>query len=79
MIKAIITSQSTWIKAMSLDPDTGLDRENYRTRSVQGIEAASSFMPGFWLWSKIIENLAVLDYSTDLSMAAYDWRLSFYK
>lgn len=79
MLKAIITSQATWIKAMSLDPDTGLDRQYYRTRAVQGVEAASSFMPGFWLWSKIIENLAVLDYSSDLYMAAYDWRLSFYK
>lgn len=32
-----------------------------------------------WIWSKIVENLAVVGYDTNnLLLAAYDWRLSFW-
>lgn len=45
--------------------------------STPGIDAASSFIQGYWIWSKIIENLAVVDYDpNNLFLAAYDWRLS---
>ena len=44
-----------------------------------GIDAASSFIQGYWIWSKIVENLAVVGYDTNnLHLAPYDWRLSFY-
>jgi hypothetical protein len=29
---------------------------------------------GYWVWQKIVENLAVLGYDTNsMDMAAYDW------
>jgi phospholipid:diacylglycerol acyltransferase len=35
-------------------------------------------LSGYWIWSKIIENLAVLEYDhNDLALAAYDWRLAY--
>lgn len=44
-----------------------------------GIDAASSFMQGYWIWSKIVENLAVVGYDTNnMILAAYDWRLSYW-
>ena len=44
-----------------------------------GIDAASSFIQGYWIWSKIVENLAVVGYDTNnLLLAAYDWRLSYW-
>ena len=77
-IQAIVTRKQEWIKAMSLDPVTGLDGEGSKIRSAQGLDAASYFITGYWIWSKIIENLAVIDYDyNDLSLQAYDWRLAY--
>ncbi|GJN92257.1 hypothetical protein Rhopal_005287-T1 [Rhodotorula paludigena] len=79
MLRAMIKSKDAWTKAMALDPFTGLDPDGYKVRAAQGLDAASAFIPGYWIWQKVIENLAVLNYDhDDLSLAAYDWRLSFY-
>ncbi|KAJ7506226.1 Lecithin:cholesterol/phospholipid:diacylglycerol acyltransferase [Mycena galericulata] len=44
-------------------------------RAAEGIDVASSFIQG----SKIVENLAVVNYDTNnLHLAPYDWRLSYY-
>lgn len=35
-------------------------------------------MPGYWVWAKIISNLAAIGYdSNNMHLAAYDWRLSY--
>lgn len=48
-------------------------------RSSLGIDAASSFIQGYWIWQKIIENLAIVGYDpNNLLLAAYDWRLSYW-
>lgn len=77
MVSAIVTNKDRWIRAMSLDPETGLDPPGAKLRSAQGFSAADYFIQGYYLWSKILENLAVLGYDGhDLALAAYDWRLS---
>ena len=82
---------------MMLDPVTGLDPPNVKVRAAEGIDAASSFVQGYWIWfghsswlaihwpepfvsrSKIVENLAVVNYDTNnLYLAPYDWRLSYF-
>ncbi len=35
----------------------GLDPDGVRVRAAQGIDAADYFVPGYWVWAKIIENL----------------------
>ncbi len=62
-----------------LDPYTGLDPPHAKVRAAEGIDAASMFIQGYWLWQKIVENLAVVGYDStnNLGMASYDWRLSF--
>ncbi|BGP12575.1 hypothetical protein JCM10213_004838 [Rhodosporidiobolus nylandii] len=78
MLRAVLKNKDAWTRAMSLDPFTGLDPPGYKVRAAQGLDAASAFMPGYWIWQKVIENLAVLDYTyDDLSLAAYDWRLAY--
>lgn len=78
MVQSIVTRKAEWIKAMSLDTKTGLDPDGVKVRSAQGLDAASYFITGYWIWSKIIENLAAIDYDyNDLSLQAYDWRLSY--
>lgn len=56
MFRAIVTRKEQWIAAMMLDPETGLDPPGYKVRAAEGLDGASSFMPGFWLWSKVIES-----------------------
>ncbi|TIB00860.1 hypothetical protein E3P96_02543 [Wallemia ichthyophaga] len=74
MFKSIFADKNEWIRQISLDCDTGLDPAGVRVRPAQGLDAASMFMQGYWVWRPIIENLACINY---LEMAAYDWRLAY--
>ncbi|PWZ02701.1 putative LRO1-a lecithin cholesterol acyltransferase-like protein [Testicularia cyperi] len=79
MMRTIVFEKEMWVRHLSLDPDTGLDPPGIRVRAAEGLDAASFFAAGYWIWSKVIENLAVLGYDTNnLFLASYDWRLSFY-
>ncbi|KAK0454756.1 phospholipid:diacylglycerol acyltransferase [Armillaria borealis] len=79
MLSQVTFNREKWIAAMMLDPITGLDPPGAKIRAAQGIDAASSFIQGYWIWSKIVENLAVVNYDTNnLFLAPYDWRLSYY-
>ncbi|KAG6872948.1 hypothetical protein C0995_004832 [Termitomyces sp. Mi166 len=79
MISQVTFNKEKWISAMMLDPVTGLDPPDVKIRAAEGIDAASSFVQGYWIWSKIVENLAVVNYDTNnLYLAPYDWRLSYY-
>ncbi|KAI0743664.1 phospholipid:diacylglycerol acyltransferase [Daedaleopsis nitida] len=79
MISQVTFNRDKWIAALMLDPVTGLDPPGAKVRAAEGINAASSFIQGYWLWSKIVENLAVVGYDTNnLHLAPYDWRLSYY-
>ncbi|EST09937.1 Lecithin:cholesterol/phospholipid:diacylglycerol acyltransferase [Kalmanozyma brasiliensis GHG001] len=79
MMRTIVLQKEMWVRHLSLDPDTGLDPPGIRVRAAEGLDAASFFAAGYWIWSKVIENLAVLGYDTNnLFLASYDWRLSYY-
>jgi hypothetical protein len=45
-IRAVITGKAQWLRAMMLDPDTGLDPPGIRIRAAQGLDAASYFITG---------------------------------
>lgn len=47
MLRAIINSKAAWVKAMSLDEFTGIDPPGFKVRAAQGLDAATSFMPGY--------------------------------
>lgn len=79
MMRTIVFEKELWVRHLSLDPETGLDPPGIRVRAAEGFDAASFFAAGYWIWSKVIENLAVLGYDTNnLFLASYDWRLSYY-
>ncbi|WWC89112.1 uncharacterized protein L201_004030 [Kwoniella dendrophila CBS 6074] len=79
MIRAVLTNKERWLQALSVDPETGLDPPGFKIRAAQGLDAASEFIQGYWIWQKIVENLATLGYDTNsMDMAAYDWRLAYY-
>ena len=51
MITQVTFNREKWMNALLLDPATGLDPPGAKVRAAEGIDAASSFIQGFWLWS----------------------------
>ncbi|EGW34741.1 uncharacterized protein SPAPADRAFT_132946 [Spathaspora passalidarum NRRL Y-27907] len=78
MLKMMILDKTCWLKHIMLDQETGLDPPGIKLRAAEGFEASDFFMPGYWIWNKILQNLAVIGYSPDnMISAAYDWRLTY--
>ena len=78
MMRALVLDQENWKQHIMLDKSTGLDPPNgIKLRAAQGFDASDFFITGYWIWNKILENLASLGYDpTNSFTAAYDWRLS---
>ncbi|KAI0157059.1 LACT-domain-containing protein [Hypoxylon sp. FL1284] len=78
MMRALVMDKEIWKRHIMLDKRTGLDPPNIKLRAAQGFDATDFFITGYWIWSKILENLASLGYDpTNSFTAAYDWRLSY--
>lgn len=78
MMRALVLDKTSWKKHIMLDEHTGLDPPGIKLRAAQGFDAADFFITGYWIWNKILENLATIGYDpTNAFTAAYDWRLSF--
>ena len=77
-MRALVLNKASWKRHIMLDPDTGLDPPGIKIRAAQGFDAADFFITGYWIWNKILENLASIGYDpTNAFTAAYDWRLSY--
>jgi phospholipid:diacylglycerol acyltransferase len=50
MLSQVTFNKEKWISAMMLDPITGLDPPDAKIRAAEGINAASTFIQGYWLW-----------------------------
>ncbi|UKZ66922.1 uncharacterized protein TrAtP1_008087 [Trichoderma atroviride] len=78
MMKALVLDKEIWKRHIMLDKRTGLDPPMVKLRAAQGFDATDFFITGYWIWSKIFENLATIGYDpTNSFTAAYDWRLSY--
>jgi phospholipid:diacylglycerol acyltransferase len=78
MMRALVLDKETWKTHIMLDKKTGLDPPGIKLRAAQGFDATDFFITGYWIWNKILENLASLGYDPVNSYtAAYDWRLSY--
>ncbi|MCJ1467280.1 hypothetical protein MMC07_005904 [Pseudocyphellaria aurata] len=77
MMRALVLDKASWKKHIMLDKITGVDPPGIKLRAAQGFDATDFFITGYWIWNKILENLATLGYDpTNAFTAAYDWRLS---
>jgi phospholipid:diacylglycerol acyltransferase len=55
-----------------------MDPPGIKLRAAQGFDATDFFITGYWIWNKILENLATIGYDpTNAFTAAYDWRLTY--
>ena len=78
MMRALVLDQASWKRHIMLDKVTGLDPPCCKLRAASGFDATDFFVTGYWIWNKIIENLATIGYDPSNSFtAAYDWRLSY--
>jgi phospholipid:diacylglycerol acyltransferase len=78
MMRALVLDKEGWKRHIMLDKQTGLDPPGVKLRAAQGFDAADFFITGYWIWNKILENLATIGYDpTNSYTAAYDWRLSY--
>ncbi|KAK3384782.1 Lecithin:cholesterol acyltransferase-domain-containing protein [Podospora didyma] len=78
MMRALVMEKEVWKKHIMLDKQTGLDPPGIKLRAAQGFDATDFFITGYWIWNKILENLASLGYDpTNSYTAAYDWRLAY--
>ena len=76
--RTLLLERDCWRDHIMLDPVTGGDPEGVRLRAAQGFEAADYFLGNYWVWGKLIHNLADVGYTpSNMSLEAYDWRLSF--
>lgn len=77
MLKAMLFDKSCWLQNLMLDDETGLDPPHFKIRAAQGLGSADFFVTGYWIWGRIMENLAVIGYDPGImQVAAYDWRLA---
>ena len=77
MMRALVLDKASWKRHIVLDKISGLDPPGVKLRAAQGFDAADFFITGYWIWNKILENLATLGYDpSNAYTAAYDWRLS---
>jgi phospholipid:diacylglycerol acyltransferase len=78
MMRALVLDKAGWKQHIMLDKETGLDPPGVKLRAAQGFDATDFFITGYWIWNKILENLATIGYDpTNAFSAAYDWRLSY--
>ncbi|KAI9373715.1 phospholipid:diacylglycerol acyltransferase [Aspergillus egyptiacus] len=78
MMRALVLDKAGWKNHIMLDKETGLDPPGIKLRAAQGFDATDFFITGYWIWNKIVENLASIGYDpTNAFTAAYDWRLSY--
>ena len=78
MLSSFFTDSECWKEHLTLDPFTGLDPEEIKIRSAEGIKGADYFLGNFWVWAKIIQNLAYVGYTpSEMRIMPYDWRLAF--
>lgn len=78
MMRALVMDKAEWKNHVMLDRETGLDPPGIKLRAAQGFDATDFFITGYWIWNKILENLATIGYDpTNAFTAAYDWRRSY--
>jgi phospholipid:diacylglycerol acyltransferase len=80
MLRAMFLDKAYWQSQLMIDLETGLDPPYVKLRAAQGFDATDLFVTGYWIWNKVIENLAAIGYEPNsMASASYDWRLSYLK
>lgn len=78
MLQKALLNRECWLQHIAMNSTTGLDPEGIKLRPATGLAAADYFFGPYWVWGRVVENLADVGYDENsMQMASYDWRLSF--
>ncbi|WIA16398.1 hypothetical protein OEZ85_013090 [Tetradesmus obliquus] len=76
MAQTLLADRGCWMRHMKLDPVTGSDPPGIKLRAAKALEAVDYFVPGYWVFSKLVQSLADIGYdNNNLVAVPYDWRL----
>eukprot|EP00879_Flechtneria_rotunda_P012648 GHRR01013206.1.p1 GENE.GHRR01013206.1~~GHRR01013206.1.p1 ORF type:complete len:750 (+),score=225.44 GHRR01013206.1:937-3186(+) len=76
MAQTLLSDRACWMRHMKLDPVTGSDPPGIKLRAAKALEAVDYFVPGYWVFSKLVQSLADIGYdNNNLVAVPYDWRL----
>jgi len=76
MAQTLLSDKACWMRHMSLDLKTGGDPPGIKLRAAKALEAVDYFVPGYWVFSKMVQSLADIGYdNNNLVAMPYDWRL----
>ncbi|KAH9586396.1 Lecithin:cholesterol/phospholipid:diacylglycerol acyltransferase [Trypanosoma melophagium] len=77
MLFLLLSNPACYMQLFSLDKETGYDPAGVKIRPDMGFGASDFFLPGYWVWAKVILNLADIGYNPQsMNVFSYDWRLS---
>ena len=77
MVGLAFRNHTCWLQHLMLDNKTWEDPQGIKMRSGSGYSATDYLFPGYWVWGKIIHNLADVGYDpSNMLMMSYDWRLT---
>ena len=77
MVQNFLVDRECWARHLRLNTDNGMDPSGVKLRAASGFESADILIGNYWVWSRIIMNLADVGYdSSNMEMFSYDWRLS---
>ena len=77
MAKAFFHNRTCWLEHMALNATSGEDPDGIVLRPMAGIDSVDWFMPGYFVWGRMIEALGEIGYTgSNIHAHSYDWRLS---
>jgi phospholipid:diacylglycerol acyltransferase len=77
LLVELLRNPECYLRHMALGEDGGDPEENIRVRPSEGFDSADYIVPTYWVWAKILINLADIGVdSRMMHMASFDWRLS---
>merc|ERR1712137_820486 len=77
MLEALLLNRRCWLQHIALNQTTGLDPEGIKLRVADGMSAADFLIGDYWVWERVIHNLADIGHDPNtMYLAAYDWRLA---
>ena len=79
MISQVTFNRDKWMAAVLLDPVTGLDPPGVKVRAAEGIDAASNFVRGYWLWcvpacSNVVDEPNIMNVELSLTIGQRLWK-----
>ena len=74
MTQGLFANKSCWMEHMALNATNGLDPAGIKLRAAEGLLGVDYFMPGYFVWAKLIEALADVGYDSNNVVRSVEWQ-----